>query len=219
MIGGPNGGTNGDEPSFDFVMGTGVTSTSGSVRTAFGVWLDFAPDDVPPDGATLRLYGPPGWSFGPRTFQMTAAMIASGFTSGTSDLAPMSGNYSIELDLKDGTVLTAGPRSLASVDTVDLPSGLAFSETSATTVTLEWDPHPTALSFWVRLYRVEDGPTEVASMFTHDAEATFSGLALAPGAYFVTVNAQPIDRLADPIPMVDRYDVAQTRSDDFVVGP
>jgi hypothetical protein len=192
-------GLSGGTPSSDFQAGAGTLNFSNG--PGLSVMLTYNLREVPPDNEIdIVITGPAGWN-GDEPITTTATFVSTGrkwswrniFRGSDGEyLTVESGTYTVEAHFNGRTYtrqLTVDSSDrLATVENLDIGA-------SETEVTINWDPVPSAQSYQVELYSVDDSmPRGTYSTVVTSSSHTFSDLALQiDGDYYVAVQAMTAD--------------------------
>jgi hypothetical protein len=200
-------GLSGGTPSTDFQAGAGTLNFSNG--PGFSLMLTYNLREVPADNEIdIVITGPPGWN-DDQPITSTATFVSTGqkwswrniFRGSDGEyLTVESGTYTVES--------TFNGRMYARHLTIDSSDRLATVESldisaSETEVTINWGPVPSAQSYQVELWSVDDSlPRGTYSTMVTSSNHTFSDLALQiDGHYSVAVQAMSVDFTA-PSPEV-----------------
>jgi hypothetical protein len=200
-------GLSGGTPSSDFQAGAGTLNFSNG--PGLSVMLTYNLREVPDDNEIdIVITGPAGWN-DDQPITSTARFVSTGRKwswrnifrgSDGQYLTVESGTYTVEAHFNGRTY----SRQL----TVDSSNRLATAANldvgaSETEVTINWDPVPSAQSYQVELYSVDDSmPRGTYATIVTSSSHTFSDVALqVDGDYYVAVQAMSADFTA-PSPEV-----------------
>lgn len=184
-------------PTFDAAGGT--LNFSNGPGTNFMFVFNF--QKVPPDsGVEVTITGPVGWNNGV-PYAKTYYYQASGRQSSWLNIFKnesgeyfhaVSGDYRVEAEV-DGrrhsliTTIDAGLE-------LERTSSIAVDSVSSEEVRVTWARVDGAKSYFVELFSLNGVPPRgVEKVYTDALSATFSGLSLAPGDYYIGVTAFTAD--------------------------
>jgi hypothetical protein len=192
-------GLSGGATSSDFEAGAGTLNFSNG--PGLSLMLTYNLREVPADNEIdMVITGPAGWN-DDQSITTTATFVSTGRKwswrnifrgSDGQYLTVESGTYTVEAQFNGRTYarqLTVDSSDrLAAVENLDIGA-------SETEVTINWDPVPSAQSYQVELYSVDDSmPRGTYSTVVTSSNHTFSDLALQiDGDYYVAVQAMTAD--------------------------